>query len=184
MIHGGFRPPAGARRRQAVRDRLDPRPDARRARGREPTWRLASPLEGCSSAGAWSAGGEWRDVHRRVARDGRGDRRGAAGRTREDAQRAIDAANDAANGWARLTAFERAALMHRVGDEIEKRRDAARARRSRSTRASRCTSRATRSRSSSPTGGTPPRTASGSRDGSQTRSRRGSASCSSAVRAA
>jgi succinate-semialdehyde dehydrogenase/glutarate-semialdehyde dehydrogenase len=42
---------------------------------------------------------------------------------RSDAQRAIAAANDAANGWARLTAFERAALMHRVGDEIEKRRD-------------------------------------------------------------
>jgi succinate-semialdehyde dehydrogenase/glutarate-semialdehyde dehydrogenase len=42
---------------------------------------------------------------------------------RADAQRAIVAANDAATGWARLTAFERAALMHRVGDEIEKRRD-------------------------------------------------------------
>jgi succinate-semialdehyde dehydrogenase/glutarate-semialdehyde dehydrogenase len=42
---------------------------------------------------------------------------------RADAQRAIGAANDAATGWARLTAFERAALMHRVGDEIEKRRD-------------------------------------------------------------
>jgi acyl-CoA reductase-like NAD-dependent aldehyde dehydrogenase len=42
---------------------------------------------------------------------------------RADAQRAVAAANDAANGWARLTAFERAALMHRVGDEIEKRRD-------------------------------------------------------------
>jgi succinate-semialdehyde dehydrogenase/glutarate-semialdehyde dehydrogenase len=42
---------------------------------------------------------------------------------RADAQRAIAAANDAANGWARLTAFERAALMHRVGDEIERRRD-------------------------------------------------------------
>jgi acyl-CoA reductase-like NAD-dependent aldehyde dehydrogenase len=43
--------------------------------------------------------------------------------SREDAQRAIAAANGAAPGWARLTAFERAALMHRVGDEIEKRRD-------------------------------------------------------------
>src|SRR3954452_258525 len=42
---------------------------------------------------------------------------------RADAQRAIVAANDAAIAWARLTAFERAALMHRVGDEIEKRRD-------------------------------------------------------------
>ena len=42
---------------------------------------------------------------------------------RADAQRAIASANDASNGWARLTAFERAALMHRVGDEIERRRD-------------------------------------------------------------
>src|SRR5579885_1316153 len=44
--------------------------------------------------------------------------------SREDARRAIGAANEAADAWARLTAFERAALMHRVGDEIEKRRDA------------------------------------------------------------
>src|SRR4051812_17970539 len=42
---------------------------------------------------------------------------------RADAQRAVAAANDAATGWSRLTAFERAALMHRGGDEIEKRRD-------------------------------------------------------------
>jgi acyl-CoA reductase-like NAD-dependent aldehyde dehydrogenase len=48
---------------------------------------------------------------------------GAGGERRADAQRAVAAANEAANGWARLTAFERAALMHRVGDEIEKRRD-------------------------------------------------------------
>ena len=74
-------------------------------------------------AGAWSAGRERRDVHRRVAGDGRADRRGARRASRADAQRAIAAANDAATGWARLTAFERAALMHRVGDEIEKRRD-------------------------------------------------------------
>jgi acyl-CoA reductase-like NAD-dependent aldehyde dehydrogenase len=43
--------------------------------------------------------------------------------SREDAQRAIDAANSAADAWARLTAFQRADLMHRVGDEIEKRRE-------------------------------------------------------------
>jgi acyl-CoA reductase-like NAD-dependent aldehyde dehydrogenase len=42
---------------------------------------------------------------------------------REDAQRAIDAANAAADGWARTTAFERAAAMHRIADEIERRRD-------------------------------------------------------------
>src|SRR5262249_31801692 len=43
---------------------------------------------------------------------------------REDARRAIDAASRAADGWARATAFERAALMHRAADAIEERRDA------------------------------------------------------------
>jgi len=42
---------------------------------------------------------------------------------RGDAQRAIAAARAAADGWARLTAFERAAKMHAVGDEIESRRE-------------------------------------------------------------
>src|SRR6201994_3956581 len=42
---------------------------------------------------------------------------------RADATRAIDAAREAAEGWARLTAFERAAKMHAVGDLIESRRD-------------------------------------------------------------
>src|SRR2546430_17736054 len=42
---------------------------------------------------------------------------------REDARRAIAAANRAAEGWARLTAFERAAKMHAVADAIEARRD-------------------------------------------------------------
>ena len=42
---------------------------------------------------------------------------------RGDAQRAIDAARAAADGWARLTAFERAAKMNAVGDIIESRRD-------------------------------------------------------------
>src|SRR2546425_6680514 len=42
---------------------------------------------------------------------------------REDAQRAINAANRAAESWARTTEFERAAAMHRVGDVIEERRD-------------------------------------------------------------
>jgi succinate-semialdehyde dehydrogenase/glutarate-semialdehyde dehydrogenase len=41
---------------------------------------------------------------------------------REDAQRAIAAANDAAPAWARLSAFERAAVLNRVADEVEKRR--------------------------------------------------------------
>src|SRR6266404_1513746 len=43
--------------------------------------------------------------------------------SREDAQRAIDAANRAADAWARLTAFDRAAAMYRVADVVEKRRD-------------------------------------------------------------
>jgi acyl-CoA reductase-like NAD-dependent aldehyde dehydrogenase len=42
---------------------------------------------------------------------------------REDARRAIAAARAAGEAWARLTAFERAAKMHAVGDVIESRRD-------------------------------------------------------------
>jgi succinate-semialdehyde dehydrogenase/glutarate-semialdehyde dehydrogenase len=42
---------------------------------------------------------------------------------RDDARRAIDAARAAADGWGRMTAFERAAKMHAVGDIIESRRE-------------------------------------------------------------
>jgi succinate-semialdehyde dehydrogenase/glutarate-semialdehyde dehydrogenase len=42
---------------------------------------------------------------------------------RDDARAAIASARAAADGWARLTAFERAAKMHAVGDIIESRRD-------------------------------------------------------------
>ena len=42
---------------------------------------------------------------------------------RQDAQLAIGAANRAADAWAAATAFERAAAMHRVADQIEKRRE-------------------------------------------------------------
>jgi succinate-semialdehyde dehydrogenase/glutarate-semialdehyde dehydrogenase len=42
---------------------------------------------------------------------------------RDDARRAIAAANRAFDGWAALTAFDRAAKMHAVGDAIERRRD-------------------------------------------------------------
>ncbi|HEY2438700.1 MAG TPA: aldehyde dehydrogenase family protein [Solirubrobacteraceae bacterium] len=42
---------------------------------------------------------------------------------REDARLAIARAQDAADAWGRLTAFERAAKMHAVGDVIESRRD-------------------------------------------------------------
>ena len=43
--------------------------------------------------------------------------------TRDDARLAIAAANRAADGWARSTVFARAAALHRVADEVEKRRD-------------------------------------------------------------
>ncbi len=39
--------------------------------------------------------------------------------SREDAQLAIGVANRAADGWSRLTAFERAAALGRVADVIE-----------------------------------------------------------------
>src|SRR5690349_16007573 len=42
---------------------------------------------------------------------------------RDDAHAAVAAARAGAPGWARRTAFERAALLHRVGDVIEARRD-------------------------------------------------------------
>ena len=42
---------------------------------------------------------------------------------RDDARAAIASARSAADGWARLTAFERAAKMHAIGDIIESRRD-------------------------------------------------------------
>jgi succinate-semialdehyde dehydrogenase/glutarate-semialdehyde dehydrogenase len=43
--------------------------------------------------------------------------------TRDDARRAIAAAQAAFPGWAARTAFERAALLHRVADVCERRRD-------------------------------------------------------------
>jgi acyl-CoA reductase-like NAD-dependent aldehyde dehydrogenase len=73
-------------------------------------------------AGAWrpSLSGETADsispaTGERIAAVAQGDR--------EDARQAIAAAREAADGWARLTAFERAAKLHAVGDIIEARRD-------------------------------------------------------------
>jgi len=43
--------------------------------------------------------------------------------SRDDAQRAIEAANRAADRWSRATAFDRAAAMHRVADAVEDRRE-------------------------------------------------------------
>ena len=42
---------------------------------------------------------------------------------REDAQRAIAAANDAFPSWAARTGFERAEVLHRAADACERRRD-------------------------------------------------------------
>ena len=42
---------------------------------------------------------------------------------REDVRAAVTSARQAAESWARLTAFERAAKMHAVGDVIAARRD-------------------------------------------------------------
>jgi succinate-semialdehyde dehydrogenase/glutarate-semialdehyde dehydrogenase len=42
---------------------------------------------------------------------------------RWDAERAISAANDAAETWSRTTAFERAAFMHRIADQVERERE-------------------------------------------------------------
>ena len=42
---------------------------------------------------------------------------------REDAQRAIAAANGAADAWARETAWARGDAMHRVADQIQQRKD-------------------------------------------------------------
>src|SRR5690242_8864904 len=42
---------------------------------------------------------------------------------RDDAQIAIAAANRAADKWARLSAFDRAAALHRVADVVERRRE-------------------------------------------------------------
>ena len=43
--------------------------------------------------------------------------------TRADVERAIAAANEAWSGWAKLSAFERAAAMARIAEIIEERRD-------------------------------------------------------------
>ena len=43
--------------------------------------------------------------------------------SREDARRAIAAANAAFGAWAARTGFERGALLHRVADACERRRD-------------------------------------------------------------
>jgi acyl-CoA reductase-like NAD-dependent aldehyde dehydrogenase len=73
-------------------------------------------------------GGSWLESISRETFDARSPATGGVIATvpqgdRDDARKAIAAARDAADGWARLTAFERAAKMHTVGDLIESRRD-------------------------------------------------------------
>src|SRR5947209_16093326 len=73
-------------------------------------------------------GGKWRDAASGETFDatspGSGELIAAVAQgDRDDARAAISAARDAADAWARLTAFERAAKMHAVGDVIESRRD-------------------------------------------------------------
>ncbi|MDQ6730830.1 MAG: aldehyde dehydrogenase family protein [Actinomycetota bacterium] len=73
--------------------------------------------------GAWTASASGATFE--ATSPGSGERLGTMPEgDRTDARRAIDAAGAAADGWARLTAFERAAKMHAVGDLIESRRDA------------------------------------------------------------
>jgi acyl-CoA reductase-like NAD-dependent aldehyde dehydrogenase len=71
-------------------------------------------------------GGEWTDSDERIeaTSPASGESLGSvpAG-TREDAQRAIAAANGAWRDWSRRSAFERAAAMERVADLIVERRD-------------------------------------------------------------
>src|SRR3954466_14848149 len=54
----------------------------------------------------------------------RDDAREAIAAARPAAHRGGPAPRRAADGWARLSAFDRAALLHRVADVIESRRDA------------------------------------------------------------
>src|SRR5882672_11023939 len=42
---------------------------------------------------------------------------------RKDAQRAITAANRSADRWAAMSPFERASMLHRVADVVERRRE-------------------------------------------------------------
>jgi succinate-semialdehyde dehydrogenase/glutarate-semialdehyde dehydrogenase len=73
-------------------------------------------------------GGEWRPSRSgetfAATSPATGEQIGAVAQgDRDDARAAIAAAREAADGWARLTAFDRAAKMHAIGDVIEARRD-------------------------------------------------------------
>src|SRR5918995_108238 len=72
--------------------------------------------------------GEWRDAAAGATVEGTSPATGeslgpVAEGTREDARRAIAAANAAFQTWSARTGFERAELLHRVADACEHRRD-------------------------------------------------------------
>jgi acyl-CoA reductase-like NAD-dependent aldehyde dehydrogenase len=72
--------------------------------------------------------GEWADAASGATTEARSPATGeslgpVAEGGREDARRAIAAANAAFPAWAARTAFERAELLHRVADQCERRRD-------------------------------------------------------------
>ena len=100
------------------------------ARKIDPLRRPARPLSAMSAGASMQMflGGDWRPSSAGETFEATSP---ATGETiasvpqgdREDARRAIAAARGAADGWARRTAFERAAKMHAVGDIIESRRD-------------------------------------------------------------
>jgi acyl-CoA reductase-like NAD-dependent aldehyde dehydrogenase len=81
-----------------------------------------------ATAGQMFVAGEWQDSASgetfEATSPATGERIGTVPQgDRSDAQRAIDAARGASDGWARKTAFERAAKMGAVAEIIESRRD-------------------------------------------------------------
>ena len=102
---------------------------------------------------------------------------------REDARRAIAAANARRRRLGAADPFDRAAALERVADEVEKRRETL-ARTLTLDQGKPLAESRDEVEELSSTGGTPPRTGSGSRAGSRTRCRRASASSSCAGRAA
>jgi acyl-CoA reductase-like NAD-dependent aldehyde dehydrogenase len=73
-------------------------------------------------AGAWTAAASGAEERARSPATGE-DLGAIAQGDREDARRAVEAAQRAFPGWAALTAFERAAALHRIADVCERRRD-------------------------------------------------------------
>src|SRR5882724_7287394 len=68
--------------------------------------------------------GEWLPALSGAEERATGDDIGAVAHgDREDARRAVDAAARAFPGWARETAFARAAALHRIADVCERRRE-------------------------------------------------------------